>query len=117
MSKAAISVFVFGIYMALNGFALLVIPNSILNFFEFPTTNDVWIRVVGMLMLILAYYYIFSARKEITSFFYLSIPARFSGIIFFTAFVLFGLASPKIISFGVIDLLSGIWTTIAFKKS
>lgn len=117
MSKPATSVFVFGIYMALNGFALIIIPNLILNFFDFPATNEIWIRIVGMLMLILAYYYIFTARKEITSFFYLSIPARFAGIVFFSAFVLFELASPKIISFGVIDLLSGIWTIIALKKS
>lgn len=117
MSKPATSVFVFGIYLLAMGIGLILIPNTILNIFGFPGTNEIWIRVVAMLMIILAYYYILAAKAELTSFFYFTIPARIAGIFFFTGFVVLGLASPKLISFGLVDLISAIWTASALRKA
>jgi hypothetical protein len=36
-----------GIYLVGLGLVLLLIPNVILPLFGFPTTEEVWIRVVG----------------------------------------------------------------------
>ena len=58
MSKSARSIFVFSIYMFVLGLILIVIPNVLLNLFTLPETNEVWIRVVGMLILILGFYYL-----------------------------------------------------------
>ena len=50
MSRAAVSLFVFGIYLLLLGTVLMVAPNAFLALFGLPSTHDVWIRVVAMLV-------------------------------------------------------------------
>ncbi len=115
MSKAAVSVLVFGIYLVVLGLTLLLIPNLFLGLLGLPGTTEPWIRIVGVLLLILAYYCVQSARLEITDYFRLSVHGRLSVIIFFTGLVLFGLADPLLIAFGVLDLLGALWTAWALR--
>ena len=117
MSKAATSILVFGIYLVVIGLGFLVAPNMPLGLFGFPATTEPWIRVVGMLLLILAYYYIQSARNEITDFFRYTVHGRASVIVVFAVMVLLGLAQPMLIMFGVVDLLAAIWTASALRAS
>jgi hypothetical protein len=117
MSKSSLSVFVFGLYMVVLGIVLLVAPNFLLEMFFMPSTTEVWIRIVGVLLLLIAFYFTQTARKEMTEFFKLTVYTRASLIIFFTAFVLLGLASPTLILFGVVDLLGAIWTGLALRSS
>jgi hypothetical protein len=56
MSKSAQSLFVFSIYLFTLGLILLIIPNFLLSIFSVPETQEVWIRVVGMLVIILGYF-------------------------------------------------------------
>ena len=115
MSKAAVSVLIFGIYLVVLGSTLLLIPNFLLGLFALPATTEAWVRIVGVLVLILAYYCVQSARLEMTGFFRLSVHGRASVIVFFTGLVLFGLAEPLLIAFGVIDLLGALWTAWALR--
>lgn len=69
MSRAARSLFAFGIYLVALGLFLLIAPNLLITWFGVPATHDVWIRVVGMLVMLMAYYDIQAARKEPTPFF------------------------------------------------
>jgi len=116
MSNAAKSVFVFGIYELLMGCVLMVMPNPILLFFGFAATSEVWIRVTGFFACLLAFYDFQAVRQEMTEFFHWTVYARASVILFFTAFVWSGLASPMLLLFGVIDLLGAIWTALALRK-
>ena len=116
MSKAANSVFVFGIYLIVIGLGFLLAPNMVLGLFGFPATTEPWIRVMAMLLLILAYYYIQAARKEMTVFFRFTVHGRASVIVFFIVFVAFGLAQPMLIGFGVVDLAAAIWTALALRN-
>ena len=116
MSNSARSVFVFGLYLVVLGIVLVVAPNFLLGMFFMPSTTEVWIRVVGVLVLFMAFYYIQVARKGMTDFFKLTVYTRSSLIIFFSAFVLLGLASPPLILFGVVDLLGAIWTGLALRS-
>jgi hypothetical protein len=45
MSKAAKSIFIFGLYLGLAGIALVLIPNLLLRVFGVPAAQDVWVRV------------------------------------------------------------------------
>jgi uncharacterized membrane protein len=116
MSNAAKSVFVFGIYELAVGICLMITPDPLLAFFGFPATNEVWIRVSGLLICVFAFYDFMAARHELTDFFRWTVYARSSVILFFTIFVLSGLASPILILFGAIDLLGAIWTALALLK-
>jgi hypothetical protein len=117
MSNSAKSVFVFAIYLVLLGITLLVVPNVLLMLFAYPTTNEVWIRVVGMLLVLLAFYYIQAARRELSDFFQWTVYARGSVILFFIAFVVLGLARPILILIGAVDLLAALWTEAALRSS
>jgi hypothetical protein len=116
MSYSARTVFGFGIYLVILGITLIVVPNFLLGTFGFPATNEVWIRVVGMLVLILAFFYTQAARKELTNFFRWTVYARASVFVFFLAFVVLGLTQPALILFGAVDLLGAIWTGLALRS-
>ncbi|MBI5932752.1 MAG: hypothetical protein HY867_03505 [Chloroflexi bacterium] len=117
MSKSARSIFVFGIYLGVFGLSMLIIPNTVLGMVSIPSTNEVWIRIVGMLLFLLGYYYIQAARKETTDFFQWTVPVRSSIILFLTTFVILGLVKPIIILLGVIDLAGAIWTGMTLRTS
>jgi hypothetical protein len=116
MSAAAKSIFVFGIYLTFLGIALIVAPNFLLEMFGIPATNEVWIRVVGMLIIYLSIYYYRFAHLELKEVYWLTVYFRSSVIVFFIAFVMLQLAKPALIIFGAIDLIGAMWTLVAMRK-
>ena len=116
MSQAAKSLFVFGIYLIALGLVLLLIPNLILRVFGVPPTNEVWIRINGMLVVCLSFYYVQVARNELTMFIRWTVWTRIAVIIYFIAFVLLISAPKALLLFGLIDLLAAIWTWLALRK-
>ena len=117
VSRAAASVLAFGIYMVIVGLALLVVPNVLLSLFAYPTTTEIWIRILGFIVVVLGYYYIVAARYELTPFFRASVYGRPAVIVCFAGLVLLGMAEPVIILFGAIDLLGAVWTALALRSS
>ena len=116
MSKSAISVFVFGIYLCLIGPALVFVPNVLLSLFAIPGTSEVWIRVLGAVVLVLGYYYVQAARHGLTDFFRATVPGRVFVLISFAVFVWLDLAAPMLILFGVVDSLGALWTALALRS-
>lgn len=115
MSRSAVSVLVFAVYLFLLGVTLLVAPNLLLRLFGFPETAEVWIRVVGMLVTVLGFYYLQASRHELTAFLRATVYGRFSVLAFFVAFVLLGLAPAVLILFGVIDAAGATWTAACLR--
>ena len=115
MSRAAVSLFVFGIYLLLLGTVLMVAPNAFLALFGLPSTHDVWIRVVAMLVLILGCYDVMAARAELAPFFRWSVWLRASVIVWFGMFVGLGLVPPILLLFGFVDLAAAVWTALALR--
>ena len=109
--------FVFGIYLCGLGLTLLLVPNLILQVFGVPATNEVWIRINGMFVLCLSFYYVQAARNELRKFIRWTAWTRLAVIFFFAAFVLLVSAPKALLLFGLIDLLSAIWTWLALKKA
>jgi len=116
MSKAARTMQIWSFYLIALGLILVVAPNVLLTLFGFSPTEEVWIRVAGMLLLILAYYCFEAARLELVSFFEWSIKARSAVIVFFTLFVLLGYAPPMLIFFGAVDLVGAFATGLALRS-
>ena len=117
MSSPARTIAVFAGYLVLLGITLMVTPNLLLTTFGIPPTSEVWIRIVGVLALILAYYYVQAARKEMMDFFRWTVQARAIVIVFFVAFVFLGWVKPVLVLFGAIDLAGAIWTLMALRSS
>lgn len=115
MNASSKSLYYFGIYLLVLGLALLIFPNSILNLFTMPSTNEPWIRVVGILVFCLGIYYYFMAPSNNVLFLTLTVYVRASIIVWFTLFVLLDWVSPMIILFGAVDLLAACWTYLLLK--
>jgi len=105
----------FGIYLFAVGITLLLAPNAMLRLFEIPETNEVWVRVVGMLVGYLGFYYVQAGRLRMIEFVRLSVYTRSTALAFFVGFVLFGLAEPPFILFGALDFLGALWTWWALR--
>jgi hypothetical protein len=110
MTRPAFSVFVFSVYLYVLGIVLVVSPNVLLAVFRLPETTEVWVRVVGMLVVLIGFYYTTAARNELTAMLRASVVARLSVLVFFVAFVVVGFAPPVLIVFGLIDAAAAIWT-------
>jgi len=110
LSTPAKTVFVFGVYLLLLGSLLVIAPNVLLGWFRIAATAEVWIRIVGMLVLLLGAYYVLAALADVRDFMRWSVPLRASVPVFLLAFVLTGLAPPVLILFGLIDLAGAAWT-------
>jgi hypothetical protein len=117
MSDPAKTVYAFGWYIVVLGATLVLAPNLLLATFGLPPTEEVWIRVVGMLLLFLAGYYFIAARAEWTQFFRASVWFRSLVILFFIAFVLLGLVKPVVLAFAGVDLLAALWTASALRHA
>ena len=116
MSYAAKTIFIFGLYMVITGLVLLIVPEVLFNVADHPTPPDVMSRIAGMLLLLFSYMYFRSALDEVTQFFHWTVHMRPFIIVFLIVFYLLDLASPIIITFGVIDLVGALWTWWAIRK-
>ena len=116
MSRAAKTLFVFGIYLCGLGLFLLLFPNILLRFFGAPPTNEVWIRINAMFIICLAFFYVQAARHGLTLFIRWTVWARVAVIFYLMTFVIL-LGAPKaLLLFGLIDLLSAAWTFMALNR-
>jgi hypothetical protein len=113
---AAKTVLYFGFYLYVIGIVLLVAPNFLLSTFQIPTTEEVWIRVVGVLVTAIGFYYQQIGSKNIEAMLPLTVVARTFVFLSFAVFVLLKFVSPMLLVFGVVDLLGAVWTWTALKK-
>ncbi len=117
MNKPAKSVLIFGLYEFVLGLVLLLIPNLLLPLFGFRPTSEPWIRVVGMMELILAYYYIQGARGEMRPLLRWTVHERSFAFVCLITLVALGLAAPMLALFGLVDLAGALWTGLALRGS
>ncbi len=116
MSRAAVSVFLFGLYLVPVGFGLLIVPHLLLDILGFNASSEFWPRVVGVLTLAIAAYYIRAARAGLTEFFRWSAEIRVGVFVLLVALVLWGVGPMPLAVLGAVDLLGAIWTFLALKS-
>lgn len=115
MKKSSTSILVFGVYLIGMGLGLTLVPNVVLGTLGFPATDEIWVRVLGVVTLVLAFYYISAARADLKTFAQWTVPARIGVFVAFTAFVMAGFAGPVMVVLGSVDLLGALWTGWALK--
>ncbi len=113
MSHAAWSVLAFGVYMLGEGLLLLLAPNLLLGLFGLPAATEIWVRVVGISLLVLAYYYLRAARAGNQAFFRLTSEGRALQLVLFVGLVGLGGAPPILIALSFVEFLAGVWTFLA----
>lgn len=68
--------FVFGVYLVITAIGLMFVPAQFLAPLGFAAPTEPWIRLVGVPVLALAYYYVASARQNNAWFLAATVPAR-----------------------------------------
>ncbi|NJN43535.1 MAG: hypothetical protein HC806_01535 [Anaerolineae bacterium] len=116
MKNSSKSILVFGFYLVGMGVGFIAMPNVLLNILGFPPTNEVWSRVVGVLALSLAFYYIQAARANLTLFVQWTVYTRIAGVSLFTGFTVLNIAGPMMILLGSVDLVFALWTEGTLRK-
>lgn len=117
MTSPAQTLRIFGGYLIALAAVLIVAPNLLLEAFGMAPVTDVWIRVTGMLVGFLGFYYLRAAAAGLTEFFAWTVSVRLSVFLFFSAFVLLKLAPPVLLVFAIVDAAAAIWTRQCLKSS
>ena len=112
MDPTTTSIFVFGIYLIFVGAGFLFIPNTILPLFRFPKTEEPWIRVMAILILIIAFFYLVGAHHRIVPIYWATVIGRLFVFLSFLILILTKKAKPMLLAFGTIDLLGALWTLL-----
>jgi hypothetical protein len=117
MNAPAKSVLFFGIYLVVVGVGLLAAPNALLGPLGFPPAEETWLRVVGVLALVLSSYYILAARAGLSVFFRWTVAVRGTVFLAFATLVLLGFAPPPLVLLGAVDLAGAAWTWFALRAA
>src|SRR5262245_40571723 len=115
MTRAAVSMLVFGVYLVALGLVVMIAPNLVLRLVGIAPTGEVWIRVAGYLAFAIGYYYLRAARGDVRPFFGWTVQARLLVPPLFAAFVLLRLAGRPLLLFAAPDLAGALWTALALR--
>ena len=116
MSKTAFTIKASCCYIIALGLALVLVPNLVLSAMRMPPTNDVWIRVLGVVVINIGIFFWVAARIEAVALFHVSVVVRPLVLVWFGVFVLLGFVSPMLLVFGVIEALGALWTWLTMKS-
>ena len=113
MSTPAKTIYYFALYLVGAGLALLLFPRLPLTILSLEIEGLTWIRILGMLVLVFAYYYLNLARNEVTDFFRWTVHTRSLVPLCFATFILLAGMRPILMLFALGDLAGALWTAWA----
>jgi len=101
-------------YVFLLGVVMLTVPNVLLSIFQIENTDEVWIRVVGMLLIGYGMFYWTAVRSEITDLYEMSVWVRWFVVVVLVVLA-FTVGPWQLMLFAAVDLLGGLWTFLSLK--
>jgi choline-glycine betaine transporter len=102
-------------YVLLLGIGLLLIPNVIFSLFGIDDTDEVWIRIAGLLLIGYGAYYWTALQAGFTALIRMSVWVRW-GIVVGLIVLAFTVGPWQLVLFASVDLLGGLWTHLALKS-
>ena len=115
MGPAAMSFFVFGLYMTVLGIALVLAPNPLLGLVGIAETTEVWVRVVGVLVVVIGILDVLIAQADLRVVMRWGIYLRSGAAASLVAFAAADLVEPGILIFAAVDALSVAWAVLALR--
>ena len=115
MQRTTTTILAWGVYEFAVGATLLLAPNVFLGVLGLPATDEVWIRVAGVLALVIGSFFVQSARAGTLPFYRLSIYVRIGAGLLFAALVIFRLGPPILLLFVLVEWLGAAWTATALR--
>ncbi|HMT00454.1 MAG TPA: hypothetical protein PKA12_16995, partial [Saprospiraceae bacterium] len=84
---SAKSVLIFGVYLSVVGLSVLLVPNLFLSIIGVENTDEVWIRLLGLLLTGLSVFYYVAVKHQLFVIFKVTVIIRCSILFFFAGFV------------------------------
>ena len=116
MDAAAKSLFVYGVYLLLNAVGLVLAPNTVLTLLGAPGTTEPWIRVLGLVVGEVGFYFIFAARRGLSGLYPATVYARGAAALVFVALVVTRVGPWQLLVFAAVDLIAALWTRLLIKR-
>ena len=115
MTTAARSVFLFGIYVLVVGIAVALAPDAVLRLLRFPPAGDGWVRMVGVLAMVIGAYDVVSGRSNAQANIRASVPIRLAFAATCGALVLLRYMPVPLLPLAAIDAAGAAWTALALR--
>lgn len=117
MNPAARSLHWFGLYLCVLGPGLVIAPALLLAPFGVAPPQEAWVRVAGVLALLIGLYYVLAARHEFMPLVQASVATRLGVLLVFVGLVMFAAAPRALILFGLVDALAAGWTALLLHRA
>jgi hypothetical protein len=103
------------VYVAITGLQLIFVPNFLLGLFGLAPTNEIWIRILGLIVFILAILYRAIIKSNDSLVIMSTIWGRLvAGFGIITLSFVFG--QPVLSLFALVDIATATWTWQELKK-
>jgi hypothetical protein len=115
--KKSISLTVQAVYVLITALQLIFVPNMLLGMFGFEPTSEVWIKVLGVVLIafVLVYFGVIQyGNKDLIR---ITIYSRLIVVVGFILLVATGQAATPLILFAGIDFATAIWTWFELKSA
>lgn len=115
MTKPALTLMVHGVYALISGLTLVLLPAPILRLLGFDTTPNAWVRVFGLEVAVLGFYYLVSVSRNLTPIIRASIVGRLFFTIVLAMMALCDVAGWNLVLLGAVDVVGAFWTLLALR--
>lgn len=116
MNPACRTIFIFGFYPLFAGLSMVIAPALPLQILGWPIEGLDWIRMLGVVTMIVGYYYLRLGAGDVLAFCRFSAQARCVIPFVFALMVLTFDMNPLYIALTAVDFLGGLWTWSALHK-
>lgn len=116
MNPACKTIYLFGFYPLLAGLSMIIAPALPLQILGWPIEGLDWIRMLGVVTMIVGYYYWQLGRNDVLGFCRYSAQARIVIPFVFAVMVVAFDMNPLYIALTAVDFLGGLWTASALRK-
>ena len=116
MSKTELSIFMFGLYYIFSiGISFVLFPHYSLGVFGLVAGDDVWIRILGLMIMIIGTFYVLAVRAGLKAFYPWTVWPRFATSGLQILVVALGWAGPALLLFAGFDALTAGLTAWALR--
>lgn len=116
MNPACRTIFLFGFYPLFAGLSMILAPALPLQLLGWPIEGLDWIRMLGVVTMIVGYYYLRLGSSDVLAFCRFSAQARLLIPLAFVAMVFAFDMNPLYVALTAVDFLGGLWTWQALRK-
>jgi hypothetical protein len=115
MTRAALSVYMYGLYLISSGLPFLLIPHFTLGMFGLSAGDDLWIRLVGVLLAVIGSFYVAAVLTRSDRMLIWSVPTRYATATLMAVMVALGEAGLALLVFAALDALTASLTWVAIR--